>query len=136
MNLSKLLNWNYLFQTYTTDRLSTWTLLILCAICVVLLAMAIFSQIKVAKNPGIKKVLLKKMIAGGWSFSLIGLFLIFFRETRAMYLGSRFWLLLWLLALIVWVVYVVIYILRTIPRLQKQHEENKEFSKWLPKAKK
>ncbi len=136
MNLEKLLNWNYLFQAYTTEPLSNTTRVFLYGFCLLAITVAVLAQRQLAKNPGIKKTLFKKIMVSGWTISIIGLLFLFFRESLALYLGARLWLLLWLLASIIWIIYLLIYYFRTMPRLQKQHEDNKEFNKWLPKAKK
>lgn len=136
MNLEKLLNWNYLFQAYTTEPLSNLTRVFLYGFCVLAIVIAILTQRQLAKNPGVKKVLFKKIITSAWTISIVGLLFLFFRESLALYLGARLWLLLWLLGSAIWIVYLLIYYFRTIPRLKKQHEDNKEFNKWLPKTKK
>lgn len=136
MNLEKLLNWNYLFQAYTTEPLSNLTRVLLYGFCALAIVAAVLAQRQLAKNPGVKKVLFKKIVASAWTLAMVGLLLLFFRESLALYLGARLWLLLWLLTAIIWIAYLLVYYFKTIPQLKKQHEDNKEFNKWLPKSKK
>jgi O-antigen/teichoic acid export membrane protein len=130
------LDWSYLFRAYTFEALSTPFRVALYGFCVLAIVLAILAQRQLAKNPGYKKSFYKKLIGFGWTSSIVGLLFILFRETRAMYLGSRFWLLLWAIGVLVWAIYLLFYYLITIPKIKKKKEENAEFSKWLPKAKK
>jgi hypothetical protein len=136
MDLTKLLDWNYLFRAYTFDTLSTPFRIALYGFCVLSIVAAIFAQRQLVKNSGIIKKWNKKIVSFGWSVGLVGLLFLLFRETRALYLGSRLWLLLWLLGSLVWLIYLTIYKLVTVPKLQKQKQASAEFNKWLPKAKK
>lgn len=132
----QLLDWSYLFRAYTFETLSTPFRVALYGLCVLAIVAAIFAQKKLSKNPGVKKSLYKKIIACGWTIAIVGLLFLLFREFRAMYLGSRFWLLLWLLSTLIWIIYLLFYYFVTLPKLKKQREEHVEFNKWLPKAKK
>lgn len=136
MDITKLFDWSYLFRAYTFEALSTPFRVALYGFCVLAIVVAILAQRQLAKNPGFKKSFYKKLVNFGWSTGIVGLFFILFRETTALYLGSRLWLLLWLLGALTWIFYLAIYYFRTLPRLKKQREENIEFNKWLPKAKK
>lgn len=136
MDLTKLFDWSYLMRPYTVETLSVPFRVGLYGLVVLLIILAVWAQKKLGKNPGFKKPFYKKIISFAWSAGIVGLLFIFFRETRALYLGSRLWLLLWLLGTLVWFGYLTIYYFRTLPQLKKQREENVEFNKWLPKAKK
>lgn len=136
MDLTKLLDWTYLFRPYTFDALSTPFRIALYGFCILCIVLAIWSQRQLSKNSGVIKKWRKKIVGFGWSVGLVGLLFLLFRETRALYLGARLWLLLWLLGALVWIIYLAIYKLTTIPKLQKQKIASAEFNKWLPKAKK
>lgn len=136
MDLTKLFDWSYLFRAYTFETLSTPFRIALYGLCVLVIVAAVMAQKRLAKNPGAKKILYKKIISFGWTTGIVGLLFILFRETRAMYLGARLWLLLWSLGLLAWIAYILFYYFVTVPKIQKQKEEDAEFNKWLPKAKK
>ncbi|MDQ5938612.1 MAG: hypothetical protein QG642_302 [Patescibacteria group bacterium] len=136
MDITKLFDWSYLFRAYTFETLSTPFRVALYGFCVLAIVVAILAQRQLAKNPGFKKSFYKKLVSFGWSTSIVGLFFIVFRETRAMYLGARLWLLLWAIGVLAWLIYLLFYHFITLPKIKKQKEENAEFNKWLPKAKK
>jgi len=136
MDLTKLLDWTYLFRAYTFDELSTPFRIALYGACILAIVAAVIAQRQLSKNSGAIKKWNKKIVSFGWTVGLVGLLFLLFRETRALYLGARLWLLLWLLGSLAWIIYLTIYKLTTIPKLQKEKIASAEFNKWLPKAKK
>ncbi|MFA6410153.1 MAG: hypothetical protein WCW26_01100 [Candidatus Buchananbacteria bacterium] len=61
-----------------------------------------------------------------------GLAYLFFAWQGIAILGSRFWLLVWLLVLVIWLFFIVKYLLREVPKLRREIEEKRSFSKYIP----
>lgn len=135
MNLSNLLNWSYLTHRYAVENLSWWVLTILIIIFGSALIVAILVTKKLKdKNVGARKFLTRIQV-WGFSSSIVGAFLIFFREVRALYLSSRIWLLLWLIAVLVWLGFLIYEWKIVLPKKKQDQKSQEEFNKWLPKKK-
>jgi len=67
-----------------------------------------------------------------FTFSIVGLLLLFFRYQLIPYLGMRGWTMLWWLASIVWLVFVFKYLLIDLPKKKKEQQLKEEFEKYLP----
>lgn len=67
---------------------------------------------------------------------LVGLVLIFFRWEQISYLGSRIWLLIWLLIVTVWGAKVVYYLLKKFPEERRLFEMKRQYERYLPKSRK
>lgn len=136
MDLTKLLDWSYLTHNYAIAGFSWPVRIILLLIFIGALITALYATQKLKKHPGLKKRLWLKLQVWGWSTGLFGLLLIIFREIRAIYLGSRIWLLLWLIAIFIWLGFIIYYWKIKIPLKEEQAKTQAEFNKWLPKKKK
>ncbi|MCB9803133.1 hypothetical protein H6761_03970 [Candidatus Nomurabacteria bacterium] len=135
MNLTKLFDWHYLVAPYALNGFS-WpiriTLLIL-FLGSIFIALLSINKIKNIHGP---KSTWKKLQLWGFSVGPIGLLLMFFREVRAVYLGSRIWLLLWIIIALIWLGFIIYYWKIKLPLKIQTQKEKEEFEKWLPKAKK
>lgn len=134
MNLMKLFDWHYLVAPYALTGFS-WPMRIFLLILFfgsLVAALWATNQIKHAEGP---KSPWKKLQLWGFSTGLLGLLLMFFREVRAVYLGSRIWLLLWLIVVIIWLGFILYYWKIKLPLKIKDQKEKAEFEKWLPKKK-
>lgn len=135
MNLAKLFDWSYLTHRYAVENLSWWTLSILIIIFGAALIAAILVTKKLKdKNVGARKFLTKIQI-WGFSSSIVGAFLIFFRQVRALYLSSRILLLLWLIVVLVWLGFLIYEWKVILPKKKQDQKSQEEFTKWLPKKK-
>ena len=63
---------------------------------------------------------------------IISVFIGFFIYEEVPVLSSHFWLLLWLVEMVIWAV-KLIKSLKKLPQIKKRVEEQKKFSKYLPK---
>jgi flagellar biogenesis protein FliO len=136
MNIEKLLHWSYLWQRYSPIGFS-WPIRILLLIFFVgSICLAIWFHRKIKNSQGPKKTLAKKIRAWGITTGLIGLLLMSFREIQAVYLGSRLFLLVWLIIITAWLVSIFIYRYKDLPKKQAALEAQAEFNKWLPQNKK
>lgn len=121
MGLTKLLDWGYLIERYPAAGFS-WTLrIILLIIFIGGIVMALYAYTKL-KDKTPPKNLWIRLQTWGWSVGVVGLLLMIFRETRAIYLSARLYLLLWLVVTFVWLIYIIYYAKVILPR-QKRHEE-------------
>lgn len=134
MNLGKLFDWQYLTAPYALTGLSWPMRIILLALFVFAIIAGIKAGQKIKAGAGFKKLWLK-IQTWGYSIGVVGLLLIFFREVRAVYLGSRIWLLLLLLVAFVWLGFIIRYWKIQVPLQSKLKQEKAEFEKWLPKKK-
>lgn len=135
MNLAKLFDWSYLTHRYAIENLSWWTLSILLIIfgAALIAAISVTKKLK-DKNVGARKFLTKIQI-WGFSASIVGALLIFFREVRALYLSSRILLLLWLIIILVWLGFLIYEWKVILPKKKQDQKSQEEFTKWLPKKK-
>ena len=60
---------------------------------------------------------------------------IFFTYERAVFLSSRFWILVWLLSFGLWLVFIIKKI-RQLPGKEKESQQKAQFDKYIPKKKK
>lgn len=134
MNLGKLFDWQYLTAPYALTGLSWPMRIILMLFFTAAIILAVQATIKLKNNTDFKN-LWKKLQAWGFYIGSVGWLLIFFREVRAVYLGSRIWLLIWLIFALVWLVMIIRYWKIQIPLQTKTRQERAEFEKWLPKKK-
>lgn len=132
IDFKKFLDLHYLFAPYTNSGLSRPFQIGLLALFVISLAVGIVAGLHRAKSTNIYKRGWRRWQIWGWSNGLVGLLLVAFRESRAAYLGSRVWLLLWLLIALLWLLLILKYWLLTIPAKNKEIQKTAEFNKWLP----
>lgn len=84
-----------------------------------ILVVSIFGSIKLGKNKKDsqrKKFLLSSWVNIGYLFSILGLFLLFFRYQGIAYLNWRFWIDILLLVIIVWGGYLIYYQKKILPK--------------------
>lgn len=135
MDFTKLIDLDYLFYRLPPAGFSWPFRIVLLVIFVGCMLLAIFSRQKAKTSPGILKLAWRKMQTWAWSVGIVGLLLMGFREVRAIYLGSRAWLLLWLLISLAWLVTILIYWKKEIPKKQEYIKAQEEYNRWLPKRK-
>jgi|GEM_PF-2154794 hypothetical protein len=135
MNLDKLLDWSYLFYRLPPAGFSWGMRIFLLIIFIGALILAIMAGIKYSKKQPIVRKFWRKIQVWGWSTSLMGLLLFYFREVRAIYLSSRAWMFIWLIIALVWLVFIIVYLFRVIPKKQEAKKSQEDFDKWLPKKK-
>ena len=135
MNITKLFDWTYLTQRYAVEGFSWPMRIVLLIIFIAAIITALKATKKIKTSPGIYKPLWQKLQVWGWSTGLFGLLLIFFREVRAIYLGSRIWLLIWLIAVVIWLGFIIYYWKIKIPLKEQKQNTQAEFDKRLPKKK-
>ncbi|PWB38851.1 MAG: hypothetical protein C3F02_02070 [Parcubacteria group bacterium] len=132
IDFKKFLDLHYLFAPYA-DPLSTPFKIGLLTVFILSLVFGLVAGLRRTQAMNIHKRGWRKWQVWGWSTGLVGLLLVAFRETRAAYLGSRLWLILWLLLILVWGIFIIKYWFWTIPRKKKEMHQEAEFKKWLPK---
>lgn len=73
-----------------------------------------------------------KLVHWAFSFGLVGLILVFFKEERIIYLGMRVWLILWGLISLLWLGFVLKFILVETPKIKEEKRRKEEIKKYLP----
>jgi len=136
MNLTKLFDWTYLTHRYVAAGFSWPVRIILLVIFIGALIVAISATAKLKNQTGVKRQALIKLQIWGWSTGLVGLLLMVFREVRTLYLGSRLYLLLWLIIIFIWLGFVLHHRFIQMPKKMRDLKDQAEFDKWLPKKKK
>lgn len=136
MDITKLLDMNYLFHPYPLAGFSWPFRIFLLVVFLGAIIFAIITSKKKQTAPSITRKGWYKLQVWGWSTGVVGLLLMFFREIRVIYFSSRGYLLLWFLIIIVWLIFIFVYWKKTIPDKAKREKEAEEFNKWLPKKKK
>lgn len=136
MDLSKLLDTKYLFQIYPGAGFDWPVRLALLLVFIGAIVIAILADKKHTQAAGAMKKVWKKLQVWGWTSGVFGLIFVAFRETGAIYLSQRFWLLLWLVFIFVWLAYIIYYWKKVVPKKEEVKAQSQEFDKWLPKKKK
>lgn len=135
MNLTKLLDWGYLIQRYPEAGFSWPMRIVLLIIFIGGIVVGLFAYTKLkSKTP--PKNLWIKLQTWGWAAGILGLLLMIFRETRAIYLSSRLWLLLWIVIIFIWLIYIIYYAKFILPKEKKNIDQDEELLKYLPHKKK
>ncbi|MBL7021985.1 hypothetical protein ISR92_01525 [Patescibacteria group bacterium] len=75
---------------------------------------------------------MQKISTWCFSFSIVGLILMFFRHQLIPYLGMRAWTMIWFIICIAWMIYIIKYIVINIPKQKKDLKIREEFEKYLP----
>ena len=104
----------------------------LIAVTVAFLIGLIVSRFYYNKN---KKTLYARIYNQIFSFNLtgliIGILLIFFTAETIPFFAARFWFLIWFLVHLVWS-WFIYKKLKTIPQIQKEIKQKKEYQKYIP----
>lgn len=129
-------NWfkiEYLF-TNRMPLISTNVLRIAVALYLVFFVLAVVLSIA-KKNKKFDRYytkLMQKIANLSFSFSIVGMILLFFRHQLVPYLGMRAWTLIWWLICLVWFVYIIKYWTIVIPAQRKAYLQRQEKNKYLP----
>ena len=136
MNLLNLLHWNYLIERYPQAGFSWPIRIVLLLIFIGSILAALYALNKLT-NKIPPKYFWNKLQTWGWTSGLIGIILMIFRETRAIYLAIRLWLLLWLIVVFAWLGYIIYFKNKILPQLKRHEEIDQEnYAKYLPHKKK
>lgn len=65
---------------------------------------------------------------------LIGLFLVFFRWQGIPFMGSRIWLVLWLVVIVAWLVRLGFYLLKKFPNERRLFVSKRLYERYLPRT--
>lgn len=136
MDLNKLFDLNYLFQRYTFEGFSWPVKIALLIFFVGAIALAVLAYYKKKSSSGPVKKAWSRIILWGWTTGIVGLLMVFFREARTLYLGSRGYLLIFLLAIFIWLVWIIYKSKKEVPDKEAIEKRQNEYEKWLPGRKK
>ena len=127
--MQNLLTWRFWFNLRPEPLLPIFFNLFL-GFLILLLLISIITGIK-KNQKSLYKIFWKKFYNFSVSILVIGSLLLFFNYERAIFLSSRFWLLIWLIIMLLWLI-PIIKQLKLIPEKQKKLLEEQEFKKYLP----
>lgn len=91
---------------------------------------------KIKKIEHIEGKLLHKYFVCFLTMGVLGLALTGLRYETVYILGSRIWLLVWLVAFLIWLAMIIKFQYKVVPLAKKQFEQKKVFAKYLPKKNK
>ena len=134
MNLEKLFDLAYMFNRFPPAGFSWPIRIALLLIFVGSIILALYAQKKINEK-GLSKKLWQKIQVWGWTNGLVGLLFVFFREVKTIYLGSRGWLLIFIIIMLIWLAFIIKFAKTKIPNKEAQDKKKQEVDKWLPKRK-
>jgi len=130
-----MINWfkfEYLFSnnlwpiTMSVFRLAVGVYLLIFILAIV------FSILRKNKNfEAPYRRIMQKFANWCFSFSLVGLILMFFRHQLIPYLGMRAWTMIWFVICIAWLIYIFKFLLINIPKQKKELKIKEDFEKYL-----
>jgi len=75
---------------------------------------------------------MQKLAKWCFSFSIVGLILMFFRNQLIPYLGMRAWTMIWFVICAAWFIYILKFLFVNIPKQKKNLRIKEDFEKYLP----
>lgn len=134
MNVANLFRLDYWFsQPFVATGTSLW-LLIGGFLALVLIGL-VCKIVSLYKEEKFKKVILKRFSHLSMTMGFVGLVWMFFRQEGAIFLGWRFWLLLWVALSAWWIFSIVKYMTQRVPEIRSEEERLARIEKYLPKNK-
>ena len=97
-----------------------------------LLLGGLFSRVSSRGVDSLKAKGLKRLGSLGVTMGLLGFLYLFFAWQRAVLLGARFWLLVWLLTTLVWLFFILKYLLMVVPAKRREIDQRRRFEQYLP----
>ena len=131
--MSNWLKLEYLFTNYM-PLITTSVLRVAVALYLVFFILAVILSIA-KKNKKFDKyyiVLIQKIANWSFSFSIVGMILLFFRHQLVPYLGMRAWTLIWWLICLVWFINIIKYWTIIIPAQRKARQKKQEYEQYFP----
>jgi len=131
IDLNKLGQKDYLFETFPQTNGLYLYLLILFGLLVILAGASIYfyRQPKYRIYRRYRSQLFNYFLIGG----LVGLVIVGFRFEQIPYLGSRLIMSFWLLVLIGWGSWIIYFKFKVMPKIIKEEQAKEKFKKYLPK---
>lgn len=131
-----MINWfklDYLFTNYMAPVTGD-VLKIAVGIYLTLFILAIVASFlrKRKQTNSVYKKFYQKISSFLFTFSIVGLILLFFRYQLIPFLGMRGWTLIWWAVSIVWLVFVLKYLFVDLPKKRQEQLLKEEFEKYLP----
>ncbi len=133
MDLARLIDISYLFQSQPAEGFSWPFRIVLLVIFIGALVLAIYSGLRAKKTTSVIKRVWSKFQLWGWSAGLVGLLLFSFRELQAIYIGARVYILAWLIIIFIWFISILFFVRKSKATKEARVEKDEEYNKWLPK---
>ena len=131
MNLEKLFDLSYMFNSFPPAGFSWPIRIVLLVIFIGSILLALYSHKQILKK-GPHKKLWQKIQVWSWTNGVMGLVFIYLREVRAIYLSARGWLLIFIIIMLIWLVFIIKFAKTKIPDKEALEKQEQEFDKWLP----
>src|SRR3989338_3729872 len=97
-----------------------------------LLLGGLFSRVSSRGVDSLKAKGLKRLGSLGVTMGLLGYLYLFFAWQRAVLLGARFWLLIWLVVVLIWLFFILKYLLVMVPAKRREIDQRRRFERYLP----
>ena len=81
---------------------------------------------------GLKLKGLRRLVNIFFTMGIIGFVYLLFAWQGATLLGSRFWLIIWLLCFLGWLFFVLKYLFSIVPKMRKEIDRKRDFEKYIP----
>lgn len=133
MYLSSLLTASYWFSLYTDPMSKMFFWLVIAVYFIVLLA-AVWAgrkTITLGEQDKFLKLGWQKIATFGYSFGLVGLLLLFFRQQQIQIFGARLWSWTWWIIGLVWAIMIIKFFMTELPRMREERRRKQEFHKYL-----
>lgn len=109
-----------------------WPILFICGLAIALGVLSTVLRQKKLKNNKLALKIWQKLGQWSYSFGITGLIFSFFKQQMTIYLGMRFWFVLWALIWLIWLAFILKFILFKAPKIKKERQQKEEFEKYLP----
>lgn len=131
------IDFQYLFDGYP-PAIKNHTFYIIAIVCIGLVVLSVVVKDYLIKKQSFRKridryqkALIIKFSDIALTWSIINLFLIFFRKLRVPYFQMRFIAILWFLINLAWLITVIQHYIVKVPKMRKEDEKRKEYEKYL-----
>lgn len=124
---------SYWFSLFT-DPMSKMFFWLVAVIYFIVLLVAVWAGRKtiiLADQDKFLKIGYQKIASFGYSFSLVGFLLLFFRQQQIQIFGARIWAWAWWLICLIWAIMIVRFFMTELPRMKEERRRKQEFRKYL-----
>ena len=130
--LKYFFNLNHLFSL-RPQAMTPRAVIILAVIFGLLIILALIDWFLIKKTKDALKIKgYRRLMHLKITMAILGFVYLFFAWQGVALLGSRFWLLIWLIVNLVWLFYIGQYLFKTVPKLRRDIDKKRKFEQYLP----
>ncbi|KKW33970.1 MAG: hypothetical protein UY81_C0082G0003 [Candidatus Giovannonibacteria bacterium GW2011_GWA2_53_7] len=96
------------------------------------LAVGLVAMVLKKKQRGLTVAGFNQLSSAGLTMGISGLLYLFFAWQGVALLGSRFWILVWVIITVIWSALIIRYFTVTIPKRIKENLKKQRFEKYIP----